>query len=91
MHIGIVGRHPSILDAAIATAKELGHTAVGTTADDVALQWLSERKVSALVIGGGVERPSRTKLIQACAERGVHPIEVFGPDKLRATLAALLI
>jgi hypothetical protein len=89
MKIGIIGRHPAVLEGALALARELGHEAVGTSADDEALRWLADRTVAALVIGGGVEPAARAKLLAACKESAVRPVEVFGPENLRAVLAAL--
>jgi hypothetical protein len=90
MHVGIIGHHPGILTAAIATTEDLGHTAIGTTSDEEAMSWLAGKVVSALVIGGGVEPASRSMLLGACTQYGVRPVEVFGPDNLRAALASLV-
>jgi hypothetical protein len=89
MNIGIIGRHAHILSAAISQAQNLGHTAVGTHDDNIALAWLAAHTVDALVIGGGVEPASRAALVSACKERGVKPLEVFGPQGLTAALLSL--
>jgi hypothetical protein len=89
MRIGIIGRHESMLQTAVAKTRELGHAGVGTVDDAVALNWLEAKAVDALVIGGGVEPASRHILIEACSRSGVAAHEVFGPGNLERTLRSL--
>ena len=89
MKIGIIGRHPHIMETALATAGHVGHEAIGTLEDAVALQWISQRQIGALVIGGGVEAASRQILLQACAAQGIQPVEIMGPGQLESALRAL--
>lgn len=78
-----------MMETALATAARLGHQARGTIDDAQALAWLQDRAIQALVIGGGVEEPSRSILLQACAQAGVRDVQVFGPGHLESALAAL--
>jgi hypothetical protein len=89
MRVGIIGRHESILQTAMAKASDLGHAGVGTIDDAVALDWLQAKAVDALVIGGGVEPASRQRLIEACRRSAVAAHEVFGPDGLERALRSL--
>lgn len=89
MNIGIIGRSTDLLARALATAQELGHSAIGTVSDAEALAWISANQVRALVIGGGVEASSRQVLSAACNAAGVKVLEVFGPQNLRALLASI--
>jgi hypothetical protein len=89
MKIGIIGRNQSILSVALTTAQECGHHALGTTSDKEALLWLAERRIAALVIGGGVETASRLTLINACRSFDIQPVEIVGPEHLRSALAEL--
>jgi hypothetical protein len=89
MKIGIIGRHPGMMDTALATAARLGHEVQGTLEDAQALAWLQDRAIQALVIGGGVEEPSRHQLLQACTQAGVQAMQVFGPGHLESQLVAL--
>jgi hypothetical protein len=57
--------------------------------DENALALIRSRAIDVLMIGGGVEAASRMLLLAACAERGVRPLEVFGPDKLQQALDSL--
>ncbi len=89
MELGIIGRHPDILQTALDTAARLGHVARGTLNDAEALAWVQSGAIAGLVIGGGVESTSRQQLLAACKQAGVRPIEVFGPANLDQVLAGL--
>ena len=89
MRIGIIGRHPGLLDTALDTARASGHAPLGTTSDAEAFAWIEAGRIDALVIGGGVEAASRAALTTACAASGVQVVDVFGPGNLRTALASL--
>jgi len=89
MRIGIIGRHPALLDTALDTARASGHAPVGTTSDAEATAWIEAGRIEALVIGGGVEPESRAALTAACTTSGVQVVDVFGPGHLRAALDSL--
>jgi hypothetical protein len=89
VRIGILGRHRSMLDAALALAAQRGFDARGTTADDEALAWVATGEIAALSIGGGVENASRARLLTACAQAGVKAVEVYGLDGPRGLEHAL--
>jgi hypothetical protein len=89
MNLGIIGRHQALLDTAVATATRLGHFAQGTLIDSEAIAWVNQGAIAALVIGGGVEDPSRRALLEACAHKAIRPVEVFGPGHLEEALKTL--
>jgi hypothetical protein len=89
MRIGIIGRQPALLQRAQHTVTARGHEAHPTVYDEDALALIRSRRIDALVIGGRVEAASRVLLLAACAEHGVRPEEVFGPDKLQQALDSL--
>ena len=89
MRIGIVGRHPEILQGALALADEAGHDARGTLDDNEALAWVHRQQISALLIGGGVELEPRELLLTACEENAVRGVEVHGPADVGPILRGL--
>jgi DNA-binding NtrC family response regulator len=89
IRIGILGRHRSMLDAALAFAAQRGFEARATTEDDEALAWITAGEIAALSIGGGVEDASRLRLLAACAQAGVQAIEVYGMEGPRGLERAL--
>jgi hypothetical protein len=89
MRIGILGRHASLMATAIVAAARSGHEARGTLEDADALAWIRDAAIHALVIGGGVEPASRRALLDACAQHGIRPVEIFGPTMLEDALRAL--
>jgi hypothetical protein len=89
MRVGIIGRHASILGTAVGQAEALGHVTLGTVDDAVALRWIEDGAIEALVIGGGVEPESRQRLLDACRQAQVTAHEVFGPNHLEQALRKL--
>lgn len=89
MNIGVIGRHPAILERALALIGSHGHSARGTLIDAEALAWVRSRAVQCLLIGGGVDDPSRKALLDACTNHQVRAVEVFGPHNLERVVAEL--
>lgn len=78
-----------MMETALGVAAETGHVAVGTMTDAEAMGWIEARSIEALVVGGGVEPPSRRALGAACSQHGVRLVEIFGPGNLRGALVEL--
>lgn len=88
--LGILGRHPGLLAAALAQARALGLDARGSTDDDTVTGWIASRSIDALVIGGGVVAAARERLEHACRAAGVRPVPVASPGQLGEALRSLL-
>ncbi len=87
--LGILGRQPAMLQAALAQARALGLVAQGSTDDDTVLGWITTRAIDALIIGGGVEAATRQRLEPACRAAGVRVVPVASPAMLGEALRAL--
>lgn len=55
----VIGRHADVLEKVIGLLERHGYQAVGSTTDEGALTAVRSMKMDAVLIGGGVETPSR--------------------------------
>ncbi|MFD9893142.1 hypothetical protein ACFWY9_27675 [Amycolatopsis sp. NPDC059027] len=75
MTVLLLGRNPRIVTKVVAAISAAGHSAEGMTTDEAALARIAEGDVSALILGGGVEPPSREKLLAAANAKGVTIVQ----------------
>ncbi|MFQ6328392.1 hypothetical protein ACLMAL_19910 [Nocardia sp. CWNU-33] len=71
MKILAIGREQDVVNTAVAVFQSHGYAAVGTIADDEALDALDIDEITHLIIGGGVEPASREQLKRRAEAHGV--------------------
>ena len=74
MTVLVIGRGPQVVSSVVRALRDHAIESVGVTADLEAKARLEAGGVSALVIGGGVERRSRRALARTAAAAGVPVI-----------------
>ncbi|WP_019635019.1 hypothetical protein [Actinomadura atramentaria] len=75
MSVYVIGRGPQVVDLVVGAVRASGVEAAGAPTDEAALAALADGGVELLVIGGGVEEPSRVRLRADAKERGVTVVE----------------
>ena len=90
MQILVLGRHPAMLQNALARLTQQGYVATGYTADAETVQALQSSIIDLVVIGGGVEDESRRAIKAAANARSplTKVIDVYGPQQLLAVVQA---
>ena len=67
----MIGREQAVVDRMVSLVRAEGLDAAGTTSDQEAVSQLESGGVDGLVIGAGVERPSRQRLSMVATAQGV--------------------
>ncbi|WP_067477604.1 hypothetical protein [Nocardia amamiensis] len=82
MDLLIIGRSRNTVDAAVEQVRARGFTVRGVTTDDEALAALDTGEFGNLLIGGGVEKRSRTTLKERAGRHdvAVHEARRHGRD-----------
>ena len=65
----VIGRHPKIMVATLAHLESAGYRTTGRFTDDEAIAAFVETPVDLVIIGGGVEPESKTRLQTQMRER----------------------
>jgi DNA-binding response OmpR family regulator len=92
MRVLIIAREPTVLERIQSLLQQSNVESVITTSDDEAVRRLESVDVSAVVIGGGVQDPSRQQIHAVAARHGVPVIAgaLRGEDPARYIREELL-
>ncbi|GAA4530668.1 hypothetical protein [Amycolatopsis samaneae] len=75
MTVLLLGRDLATATRVAAAISAAGHPAEGVTTDEAALARIAEGDVAALVLGGGVEPPSREKMLAAARAGNITVVQ----------------
>jgi DNA-binding response OmpR family regulator len=92
MRVLIIAREPTVLERIQSLLQQSNVESVITTSDDEAVRRLESADVSAVVIGGGIQDPSRQQIYAVATRHGVPVVAgaLRGKDPARYVREELL-
>jgi diphthamide synthase (EF-2-diphthine--ammonia ligase) len=75
MTVLVIAREQAVLDRVLPLLRQGGIEAASTTSDEEAVRQLEAGGVAAVVIGGGVQEPSRQHLRSVANRKGIRVID----------------